>query len=83
MPNMTVQPISLRFTLLLPLKLHADGHVVCQSLLHHTVAISRFYVCFQSDIANERSFSHALAGVELEEVRPNTAQIEPWLPLPW
>eukprot|EP00752_Nemacystus_decipiens_P007861 g7023.t1 len=38
---------------------------------------------FQSDIANERSFTHALAGVELEDVRPNTAQIEPRLQLPW
>lgn len=39
--------------------------------------------CIQSDIANEKSFCHALAGVELEDVRPNTTQIEPRLQLPW
>lgn len=37
----------------------------------------------QSDIANERNFAQALSGVELEDLRPNTTQIEPRLQLPW
>ena len=53
-------------------------HTEFSSLLY-----SALFRCFQSNNANERSFTHALAGVEMEDVRPNTAQIEPRLQLPW
>lgn len=37
----------------------------------------------QAHTACEKSFSDALSGVEMEDLRPNMTQIQPQLQLPW
>ncbi|CAM9352701.1 unnamed protein product, partial [Ectocarpus sp. 12 AP-2014] len=38
---------------------------------------------FQSHMATEKNFTSVLHGIELEDPRPNTTQIDPQLQLPW
>ncbi|CAM9174310.1 unnamed protein product [Ectocarpus sp. 12 AP-2014] len=38
---------------------------------------------FQSHMATEKNFTSVLKGIELEDPRPNTTQIDPQLQLPW